>query len=1136
VFAQLARALSSLLDPLAPALEDGSQLELVLAAAGWRADEPISDAAAEGLATALAIGDDLATLLSLVGDDMSIADAIEAITVAGRIMERLQELLTTDPVDWEAALDDVVQTLPPPFVDTEALLAALVDVAGWLVSSWLRRDLAPVAAGLRIAGVTTGSDPENVDWSLLPTLFSDPASLLAATYGWGADISLVAVEAAMRALADLAPVPLRVTPVDPVIRDRYWGADAPRDGDARQYTLTLVDGAAGEGESLLSEVGIALVPVPEGPDADPIPTRLLIAPIARAGGGVLLQLSDRWSATVTAAADLTGVAGLLLVPTPTGAVSVEVETGAPALDLDVSLSNPSATWVLGDPTASRLEIEGAAIQMGIRVVAGRPEPFVALTPLAGIGLVINAGESDAFLRFLLGDGLDLSIGGALDISTSGIRVTGATGPTLVIPLHIHLGPLTIDVVALALATSAETVALDIGVDLSLAIGPLIAGVDGLGLAIVLRSTPDGDGTLGGLDVQLAFSPPHRIWFVLEAGAVNGSGFVERDGDRYIGGLSLDVLAIGIDAFTIIDTSLPGRPDGFALFATLTLRFPAIPLGFGFSLSGLGGILALNRTVDAEALALGLRDGAADAVLFPEDPVRDAELLVGQMDAYFPILQDSTVVGPVAEISWGVGEMITGQLGVVVSLADGVIVVLGSIEAVLPDADAPALELHLDTLGAIDPAGGTLLVVASLYDSRLLGIFELSGDAALYVSWLANPYFVLSVGGFHPGFEPPGHTPEVLESLRRMRASVPIGLGVSATIESYFAVTSNTVQFGGGFDIEASADFLLVTYTARGWFDFDVLIKFSPFVFLADASAGVGVYANDKELMGVQLAVHLEGPKPWYASGDASFKFFGVNVKFDFAVGGRAAPVLPPTSDVLLLVRDEMASPAAWAPARLPGITAGVLFGATEGYVRPDERVLIRQTLAPLGRPFARYGETTPLQTEVHVDAATLVDAETGATIGSIEITDETDWFAPAQYDVMSDQARLAQPSYERMTAGVGIGASGVELPQRDRISVVEGHETEIWEPHLDRTSHYDGVAASRDRTEAIAASSGSVAASRLRGPAADVPRIRVGDQSYVVIDPVSGRATSEGLAYGEAVAASTGTTSRVVPAHAGAGA
>ena len=55
-------------------------------------------------------------------------------------------------------------------------------------------------------------------------------------------------------------------------------------------------------------------------------------------------------------------------------------------------------------------------------------------------------------------------------------------------------------------------------------------------------------------------------------------------------------------------------------------------------------------------------------------------------------------------------------------------------------------------------------------------------------------------------------------------------------------------------------------------------------------------------MGVDLAAHLEGPEPWYASGHASFKFFGLKVQFDLEVGGKAPgepkPIAHPRTDAL----------------------------------------------------------------------------------------------------------------------------------------------------------------------------------------------------------------------------------------------
>ena len=121
--------------------------------------------------------------------------------------------------------------------------------------------------------------------------------------------------------------------------------------------------------------------------------------------------------------------------------------------------------------------------------------------------------------------------------------------------------------------------------------------------------------------------------------------------------------------------------------------------------------------------------------------------------------------------------------------------MGSVEALLPIPTAPLITLHMDSLGVIDIGAGTFSLTASLYDSRLLETIDLSGDMAMYLQVSGQPYFLLSVGGYHPGFEPPSIVPAAMHDLRRMRAAISIASNVSVTIEAYFAVTSNSVQFG-----------------------------------------------------------------------------------------------------------------------------------------------------------------------------------------------------------------------------------------------------------------------------------------------------------------------------------------------------
>ncbi|MET0661795.1 MAG: DUF6603 domain-containing protein [Ilumatobacteraceae bacterium] len=1131
---QLLTVLGAAVEPLEAVLDTPEVLDGVLADVGIVV--ALTDAQRDAIAV-------IAGLDAFAGMGDLVAAARSTTQLDAQAVARLTGAVTV-AVDGFGALADGsadLGDLPAPLDDTATWGAVLHNLPDALLSRAIE-GLAPTVSALltalRVLRVDPGTDglPGRrwIDWALLGDVLGGDWGAVPASYGWGAEAfdanDTIAVLADVAGRAGLSA---QRDFLDTEIANRYSSVDLA----LRQLEMTFFHGSTG---TVAGSVAAAIVPVP-AVDADGVtPAGFVVINRSTVDAGATIDVSDTWQLDVSGDLHATVLPTIELQPGKLPAL----EQGGASATVAATLSGAPAgqeSWLLiGERDGIRVELAAASI--GAEASLGDPAAAL-VAELTGLRFTTDTSAADSFLANVVGLlPIDFDTDVAVEWSSAGnLAFRGSAGLDIPIGGDIVLGPLRVTGIQLSVELGGSITIIAAGT-ITLTIGDVFeASIIGMGMRVVITIQPSGSGgSAGGLSVAVEFEPPYRVEFVLDAGPVTGEGFVERTDDRYVGGLSLDVVALGIDAFTIIDVSLSGDPDGFALFATLTLRFPSIPLGFGFSLSGLGGLLALNRAVDTEALALGLRDGAADAILFPENFLRDADLLVAQIDEYFPILDGNTVVGPVAEIRWGVGDILIGQLGVAISLPQGLILVLASIEAVLPDRDAPALELHLDVLGVLDIEEGTLLIVGSLYDSRLLGVIELSGDSALYLSWGDDPYFVMSVGGFHPGFTPPAHVPAILEELRPMRAEVHIGDGVTAAIEAYFAVTSNTVQFGGGFEIEASAEFLLVTYTARGWFDFDVLLQFAPFVILAQASAGVGVYANDKELLGVSLSVHLEGPEPWYACGDATFKFFGINVKFDFAVGGHAPPELRGSSDVLDLVRIELSNPAAWTVQHPSGTPSGLVLAGerTDDLVRPDDLLVGRQTVAPLERTLARFGEATPLQSNVSVAATTvvsMVDGIEGASIGELDVADALDWFAPAQFDVMADQARLSSPSYQQMIAGVSVGGSAVGLPGEPEIVAPEGHETEVWEPTTNSFERFDVViVAARSLDDVVLASFGAAASTKVGAAVVDMVRVELTGQRYVVADATSGAHLSEELSYSAAVAAASSTTgSRVVPAHAG---
>ena len=191
----------------------------------------------------------------------------------------------------------------------------------------------------------------------------------------------------------------------------------------------------------------------------------------------------------------------------------------------------------------------------------------------------------------------------------------------------------------------------------------------------------------------------------------------------------------------------------------------------------------------------------------------------------------------------------------------------------------------------------------------------------------------------------------------MRAEIELGSAVTATLTSYFAATSNSVQFGGGFYITATVEFLFVDYTASGWFEFDVLFEFDPFRIVADVAAGCTSAPAKRSCWGSTSRSTSKARTPWYASCHARFKFFLVNVKFNFTVGGHALPDAPESADVLELMDAQLDLPAAWSIETPRGVVAGVVLRDDEAtsLLRPDSRIIVRQTVAPLNRDLAAFG-------------------------------------------------------------------------------------------------------------------------------------------------------------------------------------
>lgn len=1041
-------------------------------------------------AGALADGATLGELLAALELLAPIADLVEAITTADF---ELPTVATADgTTDWDAAAADVAVRLPQlllfDVIEYRAgWLVALLELLGLVQRSRYHLESAP-NGGVAFQSLS-------LDTAGLGRLVDDPVGHFGELFvpGGALDAERIAGLAAV-ALGALASA--RREDADGDYVGRYLGG--VRGDDPVRVTRLRFDRPGCP--PVLRGIELLIGPHRLGNDgAAPLDALVIAAPRI-----------DIDSPTIALGA------GTLMVEVPAPSVGVAIgPDGSLSLVADVSgdlgvgveLAGNEPWRLFGGDSGPRLELGGLFAAARFTPADGD----VALTlGLRALALRLDDEGSDSFLANLVaGIAAELDV----DITLTGAGITFDADPTLTVrlPVNITIGPLTISAIAASVAPGGGELAIAVVVDAEATIGPLQVSASEVGVAARISSGATGDD----FGLRVGFDPPNRVAFAFAASdAISGGGFLDIDHERgrYAGGAALQVIAVGVSAITVIDTKLPGDDDGWAFFASLGIDIPGIPIGFGFTLEGLGGVVALNRRIDAEALALGLRQGAVDAIMFPDDPVRDSAVLIPQIDAYFPIAVGNTVIGPVVEIGWGSPvQLVSAQIGVMISLPQGLIVIMGSLSMALPTADAPLIEINMDSLGVIDLAAGTVTVTASLYDSRLLGVIELSGDMAFHVATRPTPYFALSVGGWHPSFQPPSLLPSVFSNLRRIRAEVALSEAITLSFESYLALTPNTVQFGGRFELVASVKVALSTYRAVGWFGFDVLLVFSPFKLVADVTAGVAVYSGDKELMGVTLGAHVEGPAPWFASGFAQFKFFGIKVTFDFTVGSRAAPELPPLTDVIELIEAQWADAGRWEIERPAGIVAGVLLrqpaddgaaddagdGAASGgepLLTPDATLVVRQNVAPLGRTLEQYGTNRIAQGRVDVAAVRIVDALTDAALPGVTGEPVTDWFAPAQFERMNERQRLTAASYEEYQAGVRITTGGVVAGAG--VTLPSGHETSLWSapppaapastPALKRLGRVSDAGATAEWF-AVAA----IAARRTRRPTVAVPKVAV---------------------------------------------
>jgi hypothetical protein len=739
-------------------------------------------------------------------------------------------------------------------------------------------------------------------------------------------------------------------------------------------------------------------------------------------------LSPLWSLNLSAAAEFDAGLTAAIVP-PLSATLSNSSTVSLQLTGGFTAQNGDGTPIVifGETGGSGLFAQSFAFSAGVQATwnaatsTASAEPVISFA-VSGGKLYIDTSQSDGFISTIT-SGVDINA--SFDLSatwdpSAGLHIQGGAQLEIDLPLHLSLGPITIPTVYVIGGLTSSGLTIELSAALGVELGPIQGSVDRLGLQGVL-SFPGTGGNLGPADLTLSPKPPNGIGLSIDAGVVTGGGYISFDPAKgqYAGVLQVSLAdTIGVTVIGVIDTIMPDGSSGFSFILIITFTLPPIQLGFGFTLNGVGGLGGVNRTMDTNALQAGFRAHTLDSIMFPPDPIDNAPQIISDIESFFPVAQGNYVFGPLLEFGWGEPPLISFTLGVILSLPNPIVIaILGLIDAGLPTQDEALIEIHVEVLGIIDFGTKTLSIDGSMYDSNVL-IYALAGDLAMRLSWGSNSNFLYSLGGFNPNFNTDG-----LDVPQLARLSVSLGYGDNPRISSnsYFAVTSNTVQFGANVQAYAAAG----GFSIQGYLGFDVLIVISPFSFEFDFTCSFDVAYDGATLLGLNVNGVFQGPTPWHFHGEVSisFLFFSVSASVDLTWGSSTQATIP-SKPVLPDLFAAFQNPQDWSAALPAATPVGVSF-ATQNpnaqtlCVHPMGTLQVKERVVPLDQPITMYGNAAPSDgTEFSIQSVQ-IDSQT-ETIASI-----TDLFAPGQFLTLSDADKLSTPSFEPFDAGVTIGSSAV---------------------------------------------------------------------------------------------------------------
>lgn len=1076
----LANTAANLLEPLEERLAAG-ELRLLIAELGLQlpAGVDAGGTLATTVATAVQRLRDLPTLIA------ELAAAIEAENI-GQIVSKGLALgnAAKDVIVAIEAVATAIENLAGTGIDPAELAEFAEELPVRLIDYLVVRNLEPipgVVETLEFIGVVErvlvpGVDPQHpafirrsFDIDALVDFIGDPLGSLELLYQWGSPaFTGTQLLTALHSILTRAGVPAVLDTGGPApVLDLLFAEISPRtDLTPRGLQVALTE-----------TFTVNTVPLQQ----DDFAVNVAVNADFDAGAVITIQPDD--GVRFTPAAMGARVEGDLMIEFIGGTA-----TGTPYL-------------ILGQAGGSRLEAQQLVARAGVgfawNSAMNRAEgSFRVAGEVRNGKLVVDLSNADGFIGSLLsGFGLESDFNLGLGYSTrDGVFFTGSATLDIQIPLHLQLGPVEISGLTLSIGISADTFPIGIAADIKAALGPLQAVVQQIGVEAIVTIPEDRKGNAGPVDITIGFKPPTGVGLSIDAAVVKGGGFLFFDDDRgeYGGAIELTFANfLSIKAIGLLNTRLPDGTPGFSLIIIISVEFgTGIQLGFGFTLLGVGGIVGLNRGFNTQPLVEGVTTGSVNNILFPTDIVANAPRILSDIRVIFPVQQGGFVIGPFLKIGWGTPPLVSLTMGVLIVTSPFSITILGVLRIALPTDEVALIKLQIAFVGAIEPDKKRLWFFAGLFDSRIITI-PLEGSMGLLIAWGDDANFVISVGGFHPSFAPPPLPFPTPGRIAIVIFNTPVA---RVRVEAYFAVTSNTVQFGARAELFFGIDIANV----QGHIAFDALFQFSPFRFVITISASFSLSVFGIGLFSVRIRGQFEGTSPYRCAGEGSISllFWDISADFEVTWGESRDTSLPPVA-VLPLLKTDVEKKENWRA--LPPAGNNLLVALRK---LPESDALV---LHPVG--VLRISQrAVPLDLGIEK-----VGAQKASDVNRLSITvpggglakkgDIDEQFAPAQYQTFSDSEKLSRPAYVKQHGGLELSAAGNDTQSSLCVERIVRYEQIIldnnYKRFLRRFFGYNGVLFGFFALGgAVSLSELSLAKTKQYQPFAD--KVTVGEDTYAV--------------------------------------